>query len=76
MKVNDERKAKTVSFGTIKCGELFTDKDGDFMMRTKDVADAYNEIFNAVNLETGDMYDFLDSYPVFPINQATLTIHS
>ena len=76
MKVNDERKANTVHFGTIKCGELFTDKDGDFMMRTESIGTAQDEIFNAVNLETGDMYDFLDSYPVFPINQATLTIHS
>ena len=76
MKVNDERKANTVHFGTIKCGELFTDKDGDFMMRTESIGTAQDEIFNAVNLETGDMYDFLDAHQVIRINRATLTIYN
>ena len=76
MKVKDERKANTVPFETIKRGELFTDKDGDFMMKTKSITNTYNETYNAVDLESGDMYTFIDSYPVIPIDQATLTIHN
>ena len=74
MRVNDERKAKTVPFGTIKCGEPFTDGDGDFMMRTRDITGADNEVYNVVDLENGAMYAFDEDYPVIRINRATLTI--
>ena len=75
MRVNDERKAKTVPFNTIKCGEPFTDEEGDFMMRTEDITGTDNEVYNVVNLESGDMYTFDEEQPVIRINRASLTIY-
>ncbi len=75
MRVNDERKAKTVPFNTIKCGEPFTDEEGDFMMRTEDITGVDNEVYNVVNLETGDMYTFVTDQPVIRISRAALTIY-
>lgn len=75
MRVNDERKAKTVPFDTIKCGEPFTDEEGDFMMRTEDITGVDNDVYNVVNLETGDMYTFETDQPVIRINRASLTIY-
>ena len=75
MRVNDERKAKTVPFDTIRCGEPFTDEEGDFMMRTEDIANTDNVVYNVVNLETGDMYAFEQDCPVIRINRASLTIY-
>jgi hypothetical protein len=75
MQVNDERKAKTVPFDIIMCGEPFTDEEGDFMMRTEDITGADDEVYNAVDLETGVMYTFDKDCPVIRINRASLTIH-
>lgn len=75
MKVNDERKAKTVLFNTIKCGEPFTDEQGGFMMRVEDITDANNEVYNVVNLETGYIYAFEKDWPVIRINRASLTVY-
>lgn len=75
MQVNDERKCKTVSFATIKCGEPFTDEEGDFMMRVDDITGADNEVYNVVDLETGAMYTFDKESPVIRINRASLTIY-
>ena len=74
MRINDERKPKTVPFSTIKCGEPFTDEEGDFMMRTEDIA-SDGCVYNVVNLETGDMYTFEKDQPVIRINRASLTIY-
>lgn len=75
MRVNDERKAKTVPFSTIKCGEPFTDEEGDFMMRTEDITENNILVYNVVNLETGDMYIFEADQPVIRINRASLIIY-
>lgn len=75
MRVNDERKAKTVPFDSIKCGEPFTDEEGDFMMRTEDITGVDSEVYNVVNLETGDMYTFEKDQPVIRINRASLNIY-
>ena len=75
MRVNDERKAKTVPFNTIKCGEPFTDEEGDFMMRTEDITENNILVYNVVNLETGDMYIFEADQPVIRINRASLIIY-
>jgi hypothetical protein len=74
MRVNDERKPKTVPFSSIKCGEPFTDEEGDFMMRTEDIA-SDGCVYNVVNLETGDMYTFETNQPVIRINRASLIIY-
>ena len=75
MRVNDERKPKTVPFDTIKCGEPFTDEEGDFMMRTEDITENNILVYNVVNLETGDMYTFEADQPVIRINRASLIIY-
>ena len=74
MIINDERKLKTVSFNTIREGEVFTDADGDFMMRTEEIG-ASGEVYNAVNLDSGDMYNFRDDHKVIRINRASITIY-
>ena len=75
MLVSDERKAKTVPFETIKCGEPFTDEEGDFMMRVEDLPGADDEVYNVVDLENGAMYTFDKDCPVIRINRACLVIH-
>ena len=75
MLVSDERKAKTVPFETIKCGEPFTDEEGDFMMRVEDLPSADDEVYNVVDLENGAMYTFDKDRPVIRINRARLVIH-
>ena len=74
MRVNDERKPKTVPFNTIKCGEPFTDEEGDFMMRIEEIEHG-NTVSNVVNLESGDVYSFDAEQPVTRFNRATLVIY-
>ena len=74
MRVNDERKPKTVPFNTIKCGEAFTDEEGDFMMRMEEIEHG-GTVSNVVNLETGDVYAFDAEQPVIRFNRATLVIY-
>ena len=74
MRVNDERRPKTVPFSTIECGEMFTDEEGDFMMRTEEI-EHNDTVSNVVNLENGDMYGFDAEQPVIRINRASITIY-
>ena len=74
MRVNDERKPKTVPFNTIKCGEPFTDEEGDFMMRTEEIEHG-GTMSNVVNLESGAVYCFDAEQPVIRINRAVFTIY-
>ena len=74
MRVSDERKAKTVPFKTIKCGEPFTDEEGDFMMRIEEIEHG-GTVSNVINLETGDVYSFDAEQPVIRFNRATLVIY-
>ena len=73
MKVNDNRKATTVPFSTIECGEMFTDEEGDFMMRTEEIEHC-GTVSNVVNLENGDMYGFDAEQPVIRIHRASINI--
>lgn len=75
MIINDNRKAKTVPFSTIKKGEIFTDDDDDFMLKTEEVADATLGVFNAVNLKDGAMYQLNDDAEVIRIVRATININ-
>ena len=74
MRVNDERKPKTVPVNTIKVGEPFTDEEGDFMMRVEEIEHG-NTVSNVVNLESGDVYSFDAEQPVIRFNRATLVIY-
>ena len=72
MKILDERVTHTVPFSTIRVGEIFTDVEGDFMMRIEDLE--VDSIYNAVNLETGDAYAFGGSQEVIPLPNARIII--
>ena len=74
MCICDNRKAKTVPFSTIKKGEIFTDEDGDFMLKTEEVIDATAGVYNAVNLKDGFMYQLNDDAEVIRIVRATINI--
>lgn len=75
MVINDNRKAKTVPFSFIKQGEIFTDDDEDFMMKTEEIGDSHTGIYNAVNLETGAMYQLDDNAEVIRIVRASININ-
>lgn len=75
MLINDNRKAKTVPFHTIKKGEVFTDDEGDFMMRTETVEDELTGIYNAVNLKDGAMYQLDEDAEVIRIVRASININ-
>ena len=74
MIVNDNRKAKTVPFRTIGRGEIFTDDEGDFMLKTEEIEDATTGIYNAVNLESGVMYQLDNNVEVIRIVRASINI--
>ena len=55
MKVCDNRHAPTVSFSSISPGEMFIDKEGHYMMKTKII---YGYDRNAVDLSSGSVCAF------------------
>ena len=75
MLINDNRKAKTVPFSSIKQGEIFTDDDEDFMLKTEEIEDSHTGIYNAVNLETGAMYQLDNNAEVIRIVRASININ-
>lgn len=74
MKVLDERVTRTVPFSTIRVGEMFTDTEGDFMMRIESIEVEDDGIYNAVNLETGDAYTFDGNQEIIPLPNARIII--
>ena len=72
MKILDERVTHTVPFCTIRVGEIFTDSEGDFMMRIEDLE--VDAIYNVINLETGDAYAFGSNQEVIPLPNARIII--
>lgn len=72
MKILDERVTPTVPFSTIRVGEIFTDVEGDFMMRIEDLE--VDSIYNVINLETGDAYAFGGNQEVIPLPNACIII--
>ena len=74
MTVHDNRKAATVPFSTIKCGEMFTDEEGDFMMRIEAIEHG-GTVSNVVNLENGDVYSFDAEQECIKIHRAYINIH-
>ena len=75
MKIVNKRAIDTVPFGTIRVGEVFTDNEGDFMMRIEDIEVEDNGIYNAINLETGDAYTFAVDQEVNPLPNAYIVIN-
>ncbi len=74
MKILDERVTHTVPFCTLRVGEIFTDSEGDFMMRIEELEVEEYGIYNAVNLESGDAYTFDAKEEVIPLPNAHIII--
>ena len=74
MTILDERAIDTVPFCTIRVGEIFTDDEGDFMMRIEDIEVEDDGIYNVINLETGDAYTFAGDQEVTPLPNAYIII--
>ena len=53
---------------------MFTDDDEDFMPKTEEIEDSHTGIYNAVNLETGAMYQLDDNAEVIRIVRASINI--
>lgn len=75
MKILDERVTHTVPFCTLRVGEMFTDAEGDFMMRIEELEVEDDGIYNVVNLETGDAYTFDATQEVIPLPNAHIVIN-
>ena len=74
MKILDERVTPTVPFSTIRVGEMFTDDEGDFMMRIENLDVEGEGTYNVVNLATGDAYTFEGGQEVIPLPNARIII--
>lgn len=73
MRVCDNRRTATVPFSSISQGEMFADGDGDYMMKTESIKHVGSD-YNAVDLQTGEMYAFTDDYQCIKINSAVINI--
>lgn len=73
MRICDNRRTSTVPFSSISMGEIFTDEEGDYMMRTEPI-EHLGDDYNAVDLSTGCMYTFLEDYECIKINSAVINI--
>ena len=73
MRVCDNRRTATVSFSSILVGEMFTDEDGDYMMKIEPI-NHLGEEYNVVDLCTGHVYTFTEDYQCIKINSAVINI--
>lgn len=73
MRICDNRHTPTVPFSSILQGEMFTDVDHDYMMKTESI-NYLGSNYNAVDLQTGQMYTFTDDYQCIKINSAVINI--
>lgn len=68
MEVCDNRRTATVPFSSILQGEMFTDGDCDYMMKTESIHHIMGSDYNVVDLRTGVMYAFTDDYQCIKVN--------
>lgn len=73
MRICDNRTTATVPFSSILVGEMFTDSDGDYMMKINPISHLSEEN-NVVDLQTGHVYSFTDDYQCIKINSAVINI--
>ena len=72
----EKKNTKSLTFGNLKTGDVFLDKDNDVMMVVeKDYGLGDNEYYDgyAIDLKTGDLYGFYDDDRVIKVS-AKLTI--
>lgn len=68
MRICDNRHTPTVLFASIAPGEVFTDGDGDYMMKIKPAISHLGEEWNVVDLCDGHVYSFTDDYQCIKVN--------
>lgn len=68
MRVCDNRHTATAPFSSISVGEMFTDGDGDYMMKINPVISHLGEEWNVVDLCSGAVYSFTDDYECIKVN--------
>ena len=76
MIINDNSKPKTIQFGKLKRGEMFREpEEGWFGIKLSDTLEEKNgDIWNAVDLETGETARFKDTDEVVWLNNAHIEI--
>lgn len=75
MIINDMRKPKTTRFGCLKIGDVFYDETDleEFLIKTPEISDYHDNHYNAVSLETGSLFYFLNDDLIEQV-KATVTI--
>lgn len=57
MKITDRIKRKETDFYYVEAGTVFK-YDKDYFMATEEIEDSYEDTYNCVNLDSGDLYRF------------------
>lgn len=57
MKITDRIKRKETDFYYVEAGTVFK-YDKDYYMATEEITDSYEDIYNCVNLDSGELYHF------------------
>lgn len=75
MIINDVRKPKTTRFDCLKIGDVFYDTSEleEFLMKTPTISDYHDNHYNAVSLETGNLFYFTNEEMIEQV-KATLTV--
>ena len=57
MKITDRIKRKETDFYYVEAGTVFK-YDKDYYMATEEITDSYEDTYNCVNLDSGELYHF------------------
>lgn len=57
MKITDRIKRKETDFYYIEAGTVFK-YDKDYYIATEEITDSYEDTYNCVNLDSGELYHF------------------
>lgn len=57
MKITDRFKRKETKYGSIDVGIVFK-YENEYYMTTEEITDNYDDVYNCVKLESGELYSF------------------
>ena len=57
MKITDRIKRKETDFYYVEAGTVFK-YDKDYYMATEEITDSYEDTYNCMNLDSGELYHF------------------
>jgi hypothetical protein len=72
MKITDGFKRKETKYGSIDCGVVFK-YGGGYYMTTEELTDNYDDVYNCVDLESGELYG-LDNDTMVEVLEAELIV--